>query len=41
MKKIMILVIIVAFFLISGCETFHGLGKDVENAGTWLQQKSD
>jgi predicted small secreted protein len=40
MKKILVLLLVLTTLIISGCETFHGLGKDFENAGTWLQQKS-
>lgn len=40
MKKMMILLLIAAIFVLSGCETFHGLGKDVEKAGEWVQEKA-
>ena len=40
MKKIMILLLVLVALIISGCETFHGLGKDFEKAGTWLQEKA-
>jgi predicted small secreted protein len=26
--------------LLSGCETMSGLGKDVEKAGEWVQEKA-
>jgi predicted small secreted protein len=39
MKKIMILLIICITLFISGCETMHGLGRDFENLGNWMQQK--
>ncbi len=41
MKKITILLLIAALFVMTGCETFHGLGKDVEKAGEWVQKKAD
>ncbi len=40
MKKMMILLLIAAIFVLSGCGTFHGLGKDVEKAGEWVQEKA-
>ncbi len=40
MKRILALLLIASVLFISGCETFHGLGKDIENAGEWLQQKA-
>jgi len=40
MKKALILLLVLITLIISGCETFHGLGKDFENVGTWLQRKS-
>lgn len=39
MKKMLILLLVLVTLIISGCETFHGLGRDVENFGSWLQQK--
>ena len=41
MKKMLILLLVLVTLIISGCETFHGLGKDVENAGGWIQEKAD
>ncbi|MDA3903329.1 MAG: hypothetical protein PF441_07785 [Desulfuromusa sp.] len=40
MKKLLFLLFIISLFFISGCETFRGLGKDVEKAGTWVQEKA-
>ena len=40
MKKVLILVLVLTTLIISGCETLHGLGKDFEHAGQWMQQKS-
>ena len=40
MKKTLILLLVLVTLIISGCETFHGLGRDFEKAGAWLQQKS-
>jgi len=40
MKKILVLLLVLTTLIISGCETFHGLGKDFENAGAWLQEKA-
>lgn len=41
MKRILALLLITAVLFISGCETFHGLGKDVEKAGEWVQEKAE
>ena len=40
MKKMLILLLVLVTLIISGCETFHGLGRDIEKVGDWLQQKS-
>jgi len=40
MKPILALLLIASLLFISGCETFRGLGKDVEKAGEWVQEKS-
>jgi predicted small secreted protein len=40
MKHLFILLLIAALLCISGCETFRGLGKDVEKAGNWVQKKA-
>ena len=39
MKKIVILLLIGITVLLSGCETMHGMGRDFENLGSWMQQK--
>ena len=41
MKKLLALLIMIALMTLSGCETFHGLGKDVEKAGEWVQEKAE
>ena len=41
MKKIGIFVMIVLLALLAGCETMSGLGKDVEKAGEWVQDKAN
>ena len=40
MTKTLILLLVFLSMILSGCETFHGLGRDFEKAGNWLQQKS-
>jgi predicted small secreted protein len=40
MKRFFILLLIASLVFISGCETFRGLGKDVEKAGNWVQKKA-
>ncbi len=41
MKKVSILVMIILLALLAGCETMSGLGKDVEKAGEWVQDKAE
>jgi predicted small secreted protein len=40
MKRILTLLLIASLLLISGCETFRGLGKDLEKGGEWMQDKA-
>ena len=40
MKKIIVLGLVLVALVISGCETFRGLGKDVEKTGQWVQDKA-
>jgi predicted small secreted protein len=42
MKKIcMLLALSLMVFTLSACETMKGLGKDVEGAGEWVQEKAN
>ena len=42
MKKIyLVLAISCMVFTLSACETMKGLGKDVEDAGEWVQEKAN
>jgi entericidin B len=42
MKKIlMILTLGIMVCTMSACETTKGLGKDVEDAGEWIQKKAE
>lgn len=40
MKKTLILLLVLVTLIISGCETFRGLGRDFEKAGGWIQEKA-
>jgi len=41
MKRILIvLAAVMMIFTLSACETMKGLGKDVEDAGEWVQEKA-
>lgn len=41
MKKIwLVLTIGVMVFTLTACETMKGLGKDMEDAGEWVQEKA-
>lgn len=42
MKKIYLLLAVgLMVFTLSACETMKGLGKDVEDAGEWVQEKAN
>ena len=41
MKKVLIILAVVMLVgMLSACETMKGLGKDVEDAGEWVQVKA-
>jgi len=41
MKKILIFLVMSAVLIsLTACETMKGLGKDVEDAGEWVQEKA-
>lgn len=39
MKALLILPLIVASFLLSGCNTIKGVGEDISGTATWTQEK--
>ena len=39
-KLLMILIMGMMVVTLSACETMKGLGKDVEDAGEWVQEKA-
>ena len=39
MKEILILSLIAASILLSGCNTFKGVGEDISGAASWTQEK--
>jgi predicted small secreted protein len=39
MKTLLLLPLIVAPFLLSGCNTVKGLGEDISGSATWTQDK--
>ena len=42
MKNLLVILFIVMMaFSVSACETMKGLGKDVEDAGEWVQEKAN
>jgi len=42
MKKILIILALgMMMCTLSACETMKGLGKDVEDAGEWVQEKAN
>ena len=40
MKRIIIAVFALCFVALAGCNTMHGLGKDIEQVGDKIQKKS-
>lgn len=36
-----IILILLAVFLLTGCETFSGLGRDMKKAGDWVERKAE
>ena len=42
MKKILVILVLgIMVWTMSACETMKGLGKDVEDAGEWVQEKAE
>jgi predicted small secreted protein len=42
MKKILVILALgIMVSTMSACETMKGLGKDVEDAGEWVQEKAE
>jgi entericidin B len=42
MKKVLVILAVgMMVFTLSACETMKGLGKDVEDAGEWVQEKAN
>jgi predicted small secreted protein len=41
MRQLITLLIILSFLFLTGCQTFKGLGKDVQKAGKWVEKKAD
>jgi predicted small secreted protein len=39
-KMLMALTMAMMVFTLTACETMKGLGKDVEDAGEWVQEKA-
>lgn len=40
-KSLIVLAVGMMVFTLSACETMKGLGKDVEDAGEWVQEKAN
>jgi predicted small secreted protein len=41
MNRSIALLILMSFLFLTGCQTFKGLGKDVQKAGAWVEKKAD
>jgi predicted small secreted protein len=40
MKRTTVLILL-AIFLLTGCETFSGFGRDMKKAGDWVERKAE
>jgi predicted small secreted protein len=40
MKRAAVLIFL-AIFLLTGCETFSGFGRDMKKAGNWVERKAE
>ena len=40
MKKLVVILTGLAL-LLAGCETFRGFGRDMQNAGDWIERKAE
>jgi predicted small secreted protein len=36
-----IILILLEIFLLTGCETFSGFGRDMKKAGDWVERKAE
>ncbi|WP_155005934.1 entericidin A/B family lipoprotein [Pelobacter seleniigenes] len=39
-QRLLLVFLVMLLVLLNGCETFRGLGKDMEKAGEWVQEKA-
>ena len=39
-QRLLLMFLVMLLVLLAGCETFRGLGKDMEKAGEWVQEKA-
>lgn len=40
MQRLAVLILL-AIFLLTGCETFSGFGRDMKKAGDWVERKAE
>ena len=40
MTRLMITLLCAAYLLLGGCETVKGVGKDMQKAGDWIEEKA-
>jgi len=40
MKKLIVVTVVTTLVALAGCNTMHGLGKDIEQVGEKIQKKS-
>lgn len=41
MKQVIALFLMIALLGLTGCEAMKGLGKDMQNAGNWVEKKAE
>jgi predicted small secreted protein len=41
MKSLLLLIALATSLILGACNTFHGMGRDLQAAGNWVQGHSD
>lgn len=41
MRRTLLLLMLLLSLFVSGCQTMAGFGRDLQNAGSWLERQSD
>lgn len=41
MMRILIILLLLATLFVSGCQCISGFGRDLQNAGSWIERNAD